>query len=97
MLPSAWRCTRWKRRVRIETSTRSRHPRSRARAFVWYLIDGPLVTFYRPTRRGRRQPIEILDRCHLPWTEWPHASEWSERGGPSKLAYKTLCQVWTPP
>jgi hypothetical protein len=56
---------------------RQRHPRSRARAFVWYLIDGPLVTFYRPTRRGRRQPIEILGRYQLPSTEWPHACEWS--------------------
>jgi hypothetical protein len=29
-----------------------KYPRSRARAFIWYLEDGPLVTFYRPARRG---------------------------------------------
>jgi hypothetical protein len=55
---------------------RQKYPRSRARAFVWYLKDGPLVTFYRPARRRRRWPIEILGRFHLPWPEWPQVREW---------------------
>jgi hypothetical protein len=56
---------------------RQRHPRSRARAFVWYLNDGPLVTFYRPTRPKRRWPIEILGRYQLPWATYPQVHEWS--------------------
>ncbi len=52
-----------------------KYPRSRARAFVWYLQAGPLVTFYRPA--SRRRPVRILGRYLLPWQEWPHAREWS--------------------
>jgi hypothetical protein len=55
---------------------RQRYPRSRARAFVWYLRDGPLVTFYRRAYQRRRRRIEILVRYHIPWTEWPRAYEW---------------------
>jgi hypothetical protein len=55
---------------------RQHHPRSRARAFVWYLHHGPLVTFYRPARRGHRWPIAILGRYLLPWREWPQPQEW---------------------
>ena len=40
-------------------------PRSRARAFVWYLQDGPLVTFYR--RRDSGETIEIIERYIIPW------------------------------
>jgi hypothetical protein len=57
-------------------SLRRRYPRSRARGFAWYLKDGPLVTFYRPVRRGRRWPIEILGRYHIPWDTWPEVNEW---------------------
>jgi len=56
---------------------RQSYPRSRARAFLWYLKDGPLVTFYRPVRRGRRWPIKVLGRYLLPWKEWPQAQEWT--------------------
>jgi hypothetical protein len=55
---------------------RQRYPRSRARAFVWYLVDGPLVTFYRPARKGRPWPIEVLGRYHL-GQKWPEAVEWN--------------------
>lgn len=55
---------------------RQRYPRSRARAFVWYLNTGPLVTFYREKRRGRRRPIEVLGRYHLPGETWPQVVEW---------------------
>jgi len=55
---------------------RQRHPRSRARAFVWYLTDGILVTFYRHARKGRRWPVELLGRYHLPGQKWPEAVEW---------------------
>jgi hypothetical protein len=56
---------------------RQKYPRSRARAFIWYLKEGPLVTFYRPARRGRRWPVKILGRYLLPWKEWPQAQEWT--------------------
>jgi hypothetical protein len=49
---------------------RKSYPRSRARAFVWYLKDGPLVTFYRFPRQRYRDPLEILGRYHLRWQEW---------------------------
>ena len=54
---------------------RIRHPRSRAQGFVWYLHEGPLVTFYRTKGRGR-VPIEILGRYLRPWSDWPHVEEW---------------------
>ncbi len=53
------------------------HPRSRARAFVWYLHEGPLVTFYRAAQRGQRGPIEVLGRYLLPWKQWPQPQEWT--------------------
>jgi hypothetical protein len=56
---------------------RQKHPRSRAKGFVWYLKEGPLVTFYRPARRGCRWPIKISGRYLLPWKEWPQAQEWT--------------------
>ena len=56
---------------------RQRYPRSRARAFVWYLKDGPLVTFYRRIRPKRRWPVEILGRYRLPRSEYPQVREWS--------------------
>ncbi|HZT43519.1 MAG TPA: hypothetical protein VFA07_15250 [Chthonomonadaceae bacterium] len=56
---------------------RARYPRSRARAFVWYLKEGPLVTFYRRKNPARRWPIEILVRYLLPWEDWPQVQEWS--------------------
>lgn len=53
---------------------RQTHPRSRARAFVWYLNAGPLVTFYRKKGRYRVEVLAryLLDleqrRGFLPWT-----------------------------
>ena len=44
---------------------RKRLPHSRARAFVWYLKDGPLVTFYRG--KFDTGPIEIVGRYLIPW------------------------------
>lgn len=52
---------------------RKKHPRSRARAFVWYLNDGPLVTFHRRLNKAHRSPIEIVGRYLIPWQRqhWP--------------------------
>ena len=55
---------------------RQSHPRSRARGFVWYLHDGPLVTFYRRVKPKRRRPILILGRYHLNWQDYPRPHEW---------------------
>ncbi|HTE18956.1 MAG TPA: hypothetical protein VK689_11330 [Armatimonadota bacterium] len=55
---------------------RQRFPRSRARAFTWYLKDGPLVTFHRRRYPKRTWPIEVLARYHLPWDMWPKVREW---------------------
>ena len=51
-------------------------PQSRARAFVWYLKTGPLVTFHRRKDKRCRHPIEILGRYHIPWKTWPEAHAW---------------------
>ena len=51
-------------------------PRSRARAFLWYLKTGPLVTFYRRKTARCRWPIEVLVRYQLPWETWPQVKEW---------------------
>ena len=51
-------------------------PQSRARAFVWYLKSGPLVTFHRRKKKQCRWPIEVLGRYHLPWKTWPQVNEW---------------------
>ena len=55
---------------------RKRHPRSRAKGFVWYLKEGPLVTFYRQAKSPSRDPIEILGRYFLPWQTYPEAHVW---------------------
>jgi len=52
------------------------YPRSRARAFVWYLKDGPLVTFYRQERQ-RCVPMKVLGRYHLPWEQGAQVCEWT--------------------
>jgi hypothetical protein len=46
---------------------RRTYPRSRALAFVWDFVSGPLVTFYKPTDRNYRRPIEVLGRYFIPW------------------------------
>ena len=51
-------------------------PHSRARAFVWYLNSGPLVSFHRRKKKRCRSPIEVLRRYHLPWKTWPKVTEW---------------------
>ena len=51
-------------------------PRSRARAFVWYLKDGPLVTFHRRINPRRRWPVEIIARYFMPWNEWGQIQPW---------------------
>ena len=52
---------------------RKKHPRSRARAFVWYLNDGPLVTFHRRQNKAHDWPIEVVGRYLIPWQRqhWP--------------------------
>lgn len=52
---------------------RKRYPRSRARAFVWYLNDGPLVTFHRRQNKAHDRPIEIVGRYLISWQRqhWP--------------------------
>jgi hypothetical protein len=56
---------------------RQRYPRSRAKGFVWYLKDGPLVTFYRPKNPRRRWPIEVLCRFQLRRKESEDYLEWN--------------------
>lgn len=51
-------------------------PKSRARAFVWYLKEGPLVTFHRRKEQRRRWPIQIMARYLLPWKDWEQVREW---------------------
>jgi len=46
---------------------RKAHPRSRARAFVWYLRHGPLVTFYRNRDPNLDKPLEIAARYLIRW------------------------------
>jgi hypothetical protein len=55
---------------------REAFPTSRARAFVWYLKDGPLVTFHQRKNRRRRWPIKIMARYLLPWNEWGQVRPW---------------------
>jgi hypothetical protein len=52
---------------------RKEFPRSRAPAFLWYLRDAYLVTFY---RRHRRRPIEILKRYIMPHETYPEVLPW---------------------
>lgn len=56
------------------TELRKKYPRSRARAFVWYLEDGPMVTFHRRQNRADAQPIEVMGRYIIPWQRqhWPN-------------------------
>ena len=51
---------------------RKKVPRSRSRAFVWYLEDGPLVTFYRG--KINNGPLDIVGRYFIPWQRqyWPN-------------------------
>jgi hypothetical protein len=56
---------------------RQRYPRSRARGFVWYLKEGPLVTFYRLIKRRHCWPAEVLDRYLISWQEYPKAYLWN--------------------
>lgn len=51
-------------------------PGQKPRAFVWYLQDGPLVTFYKRTRKRHPKPIIITERLLLPWKTWPQANFW---------------------
>ncbi len=55
---------------------REAFPKSRARAFVWYLKDGPLVSFHRRKHPRRRWPVEIIARYLLPWKEWKQVRLW---------------------
>ena len=55
---------------------REAFPKLRARAFVWYLKDGPLVTFHRRVHPRRRWPVEIIARYLLPWDEWGQVRPW---------------------
>ena len=52
---------------------RKKYPRSRARAFVWHLKDGPLVTFHRRQNKANDWPIEVVGRYLIPWQRqhWP--------------------------
>ncbi|BDI34446.1 hypothetical protein CCAX7_64970 [Capsulimonas corticalis] len=58
------------------TEFRKQYPRSRARAFVWHLVDGPLVTFYQARDRDYRRPIKTLKRYLIPWSQWPDVQEY---------------------
>lgn len=52
-------------------------PDSKARAFVWYLKDGPLVTFYRKrSSRWDWHPLQYLGRFLIPWAESSKPREW---------------------
>jgi hypothetical protein len=55
---------------------RASFPRSRARAFVWYLNSGPLISFHRRKDPACRTPIEILARYHIAWNDRDNVVEW---------------------
>ena len=55
---------------------RETHLHSNARAFIWYLKTGPLITFHRRKVKRCPWPIEVLGRYHLLWETWPQAVEW---------------------
>jgi hypothetical protein len=62
---------------RCRPALREAFPTSRARAFVWYLKDGPLVTFHRRLNPRRRWPAEIIARYLLPWNDWGRVQPWN--------------------
>ena len=53
---------------------RKQFPGSRARAFVWYLESGPLVTFY---RKASWFQIEVLVRYIIDWVHWSGVHVWT--------------------
>lgn len=55
---------------------RAAFPKSRAKAFVWYLKEGILVTFHRRKSPTRRWPIEIMARYLLPWKDKDRVQPW---------------------
>lgn len=54
---------------------RKEFPRSRAHAFLWYLTDGYLVTFYRRPRRSGL-PLQILKRYIILHETYPQVLPW---------------------
>lgn len=55
---------------------RAAFPASRAKAFVWPLKEGSLVTFHRRKNPKRRWPIEIIARYLITWGSWEHVRPW---------------------
>ncbi len=52
-------------------------PGRKPRTFVWYLRDGPLVTFYERNRKKKGHRIKIIARVLIPWATWPQVMEWT--------------------
>lgn len=55
---------------------RAAFPASRAKAFVWPLKGGSLVTFHRRKNPRRRWPIEIMARYLVKWGSWEQVRPW---------------------
>ena len=71
---------------------RREFPRSRAKAFLWYLNEGALVTFYRRKGPG---PIDILRRY---WHHWDGRNLTIEpwNGGYDDLLRQLFTQIYVP-
>lgn len=52
-------------------------PGKKPRAFVWYLQDGPLVTFYERVRKKGAKRIQVTERFSMPWKTYPQAFAWN--------------------
>lgn len=51
-------------------------PKTLARAFVWYLKTGPMVTFHKRKDKRHQIPIEVLIRFHILWKDYENVMEW---------------------
>ena len=55
---------------------RAAFPKSWARAFVWPLRKGALVTFHRRKNPTRRWPVEVMARYQMTWNDWEKVELW---------------------
>lgn len=63
-------------------------PRVHEHAFLWYLTDAYLVTFYRRRRTRPNRPIEILGRYIIPHATYPEVQRWDGDYG------EILARMW---
>ncbi len=70
----------WEVKDHIERASTARRQTQLGRkqhAFIWYLQDGPLVTFYERNRKRSEHPIKITERFLLPRATWPQVIKWT--------------------